>query len=154
MAYLSRFGAPSSCQQSLAGATLHPSVPDSIRGSYNEGVLALAADCPRAAAVMARLTLEAVAVDKGESTETLARRLSKHASKKHLHPSLTDWVKKGHLVGNSGAHYDPPDPVEANDAQHLINFVRDLLNHLYVLPWELDARRSAKPKWHFMQFNQ
>jgi hypothetical protein len=129
----------------LAGARLHKAIPAAIQGAYNEAVLALAANCPRAAAVMARRTLEAVTVDKGETTGTLVQRLNALSSKGLLHPSLAEWVKEVRLVGNVGAHYDPIDTVAVSDAEQLINFIHELLNYLYVLPWELDARRSAKP---------
>lgn len=129
----------------LAGARLHAAIPAPIQGIYNEGVLALAANCPRAAAVMARRTLEAVAVDKGELTGTLAQRLHSLSSKGFLHPSLVDWVREVRLVGNAGAHYDPMDIVDRQDAQQLMDFILELLNYLYVLPWELSARRTAKP---------
>ena len=129
----------------LAGAQLHQAVPAEIQSAYNEAVLALAANCPRAAAVMARRTLEAVAVDKGEATGPLASRLNSLATKGLLHPSLVEWVKEVRLVGNSGAHYDPIDVVVIEDAQQLITFIRELLSFLYVLPWELNARRAAKP---------
>jgi|CXWL01.1.fsa_nt_gi hypothetical protein len=129
----------------LAGARLHTAIPAAIQSVYNEGVLALAANCPRAAAVMARRTLEAVAVEKGETSGTLAQRLNNLSSKGLLHPSLVEWVKEVRLVGNAGAHYDPMDTIDAGDAQQLIDFIRELLNYLYVLPWELNARRAAKP---------
>lgn len=129
----------------IAGSKLHEAIPETIRGAFNEGVLALNANCPRAAAVMARRTLEAIAVDKGESSGSLAQRLNNLSTKGHLHPSLTEWVKEVRLVGNSGAHFDPLDPVESSDAKQLLDFIRELLNYVYVLPWELDARRKSKP---------
>jgi hypothetical protein len=129
----------------LAGARSHAAIPQPIQSAFNEAVLALAANCPRAAAVMARRTLEAVTVNKGETTGSLAQRLNNLSSSGHLHPSLAEWIKEVRLVGNAGAHYDPIDDVSPSDAQQLINFLRELLNYLYVLPWELQARRSAKP---------
>ena len=128
----------------LAGARLHASIPAAIKGAYNEGVLALAANCPRAAVVMARRTLEAITVDKGETAGTLAQRLQHLSTNGHLHPSLVEWIKEVRLVGNAGAHYDPMDTVAPGDAKELIDFIRELLNYLYVWPWELNARRAAK----------
>ena len=48
---------------------------------------------------------------------------------------------------DTGAHYDPMDTVDVGDAQQLIDFIRELLNYLYVLPWELNARRATKPSF-------
>lgn len=125
----------------LAGAQLHIAVPESIKSAYNEGVIALAANCPRAAAVMARRSLEAIADDKGETSGQLAARLANLAAKGLLHPSLVEWAKEVRLVGNLGAHFDPIDTVELADARQLLAFIKELLNFLYVLPWELNQRR-------------
>lgn len=129
----------------LPGAKAHPAIPEPIQDVLNEAVLALAANCPRAAAVMARRTLEAITVDKGETSGTLAQRLLALSAKGVLHPSLSDWAKEVRIVGNAGAHFDPMDTVSVKDAQQLVSFIRELLNFLYVLPFELDARRAAKP---------
>jgi hypothetical protein len=129
----------------LAGTSLHEAVPEFIRSAYNEAALALSANCPRASAVMARRTLEAIAVDKGETNGTLASRMNELSKNGHLHPSLVEWIKEVRLVGNSGAHYDPIDLVRSEDACQLLDFIKELLNYLYVLPWELNERRKPKP---------
>jgi len=129
----------------LAGGTLHGAVPAAIAGAYNEAALALSANCPRAAAVMARRTLEAIATDKGETSGDLAKRLANMAAKGLLHPTLTDWSKEVRLMGNIGAHFDPINDVSPEDARQLIDFIRELAKFLYVLPFELNARRAAKP---------
>src|SRR5690606_31875959 len=107
----------------LAGAQLHAAIPPTIASAHNEAVVALSANCPRAAAVMARRTLEAIVVDKGETTGTLAERLNNLATKGQLHPSLVDWVKEVRLVGNLGAHFDPIDNVAPEDAKQLVSFI-------------------------------
>lgn len=126
----------------LPESQVHSAVPLAIRSVYNEGVSALAANCPRAAAVMARRTLEAIAVDKGEAAGTLAARLNNLATKGLLHPSLAEWAKEVRLVGNLGAHFDPIDTVDSEDAKQLLSFIKELLNFMYVLPWELSERRA------------
>lgn len=91
---------------------------------------------------MARRTLEAIAVDKGEAAGTLAARLNNLATKGLLHPSLAEWAKEVRLVGNLGAHFDPIDTVDSEDAKQLLSFIKELLNFMYVLPWELSERRA------------
>lgn len=129
----------------LIGATLHKAIPAGISSAFNEASLALSANCPRAAAVMARRTLEAIAADKGETTGTLAQRLANLSNKGLLHPTLADWAKEVRLIGNTGAHFDPINNVELDDARQLIDFIRELTKFLYVLPFELDQRRAPKP---------
>lgn len=117
-------------------------IPASIAQVFEEATRALHADCPRAAAVMARRALEAIASDKGETKGTLAERLASLASRNVLVPTLADWSKEVRLVGNAGAHFDPIDDVSKNDAQALVSFVRELLRYLYELPAELRRRRN------------
>ena len=125
-----------------ADAQVSADVPVQIAEVFQEAVRAAHAECPRAAAVMARRTLEAIAVDKGETTGVLADRLRKLGASGVLQPTLADWAKEVRLVGNAGAHFDPMDNVSKQDAEQLNEFVRELLRYLYELPAEL-ARRKA-----------
>jgi hypothetical protein len=129
----------------LVGASLHKAVPAEIGAAFHEAVLTLSANCPRAAAVMARRTLEAIADDKGEKTGTLAQRLSNLSKKGLLHTTLSEWAKEVRLIGNAGAHFDPINDVSADDARQLVDFIRELTKFLYVLPYELNERRAGKP---------
>jgi hypothetical protein len=131
----------------LAGSSAHQAVPAEIASALNEAVLCLSANCPRAAAVMARRTLEAIATDKGggKTKDTLAQKLSNMAATGVLQPALADWAKEVRAVGNSGAHHDPIDTVSNADAAQLIEFLQALIEYLYVLPYDLAQRRAARP---------
>lgn len=118
-------------------------VPNDIAEALAEAATALAAGCYRASAVMARRTVEAVTVDQGESNGTLATRLAALSSRGVLQPTLGDWAKEVRLVGNAGAHFDPIDTVQKDDAEQLLSFVQELLHYLYELPAELNRRRSG-----------
>lgn len=124
-----------------AGARVSPDVPIQIAEVFQEAVRAKHAECPRASAVMARRTLEAITVDKGETKGPLANRLNNLATKKVLLPTLADWAKDVRLVGNDGAHFDPISSVSTKDAEALISFVGELLRYLYELPADLSRRR-------------
>jgi hypothetical protein len=125
-----------------AAAHVSADVPGDIAEVFQEAVQALHAECPRASAVMARRTLEAITVEKGVSGNSLAERLKNMASTGALHPTLADWAKEVRLVGNAGAHFDPITKVTKEDAGQLIAFVRELLKYLYELPAELARRRG------------
>jgi hypothetical protein len=127
------------------GATLHTVVPEQIREAFHEAALALAANCPRAAAVMARRTLEAIAAERGEANGTLADRLKRLSAAGVLHPTLADWSAEVRLVGNTGAHFDPLDRITIEDARQLIEFISELARYIYVLPHELSVRRQPPP---------
>jgi hypothetical protein len=129
----------------LPDTKLPESIPTEIAEAFAEAVKAIHAKCPRAAAVMARRTLEAITVDKGETKGTLSDRLKELGNKGILYPTLSDWAKEVRLIGNSGAHFDPITKVSIQDAQQLISFIRELLKYLYELPADLAKRRTSSP---------
>lgn len=126
----------------LPETNLSSDIPKEISEIFGESAVTLAANCPRASAVMSRRTLEAIAVDKGEDQGNLAVRLDNLASRGILQPTLADWAKEVRLIGNQGAHFDPMQMVTIDDAKQLLSFVRELLKYLYELPAELARRRS------------
>lgn len=122
-------------------------VPSEISSAFAEAATALYANCPRASTVMARRALEAITVDKGETSGNLVTRLRNLATKNILQPTLADWADEVRLVGNVGAHYDVINQVERDDAQQLVKFVRELIRYLYELPADLARRRQgAQPQ--------
>jgi hypothetical protein len=125
-----------------ADAHASADIPTDIAEAFKEASRALHADCPRASAVMARRTLEAITVDKGETRGDLADRLKNLAAKGVLLPTLADWAKQVRLLGNVGAHFDPIKDISKKDAEQLVTFVRELLKYLYELPAELSRRRA------------
>lgn len=127
----------------LPQARKSPDVPSEIADALAEAATALAAGCYRASAVMARRTLEAVTVDQGQTSGTLAARLTALSSSGVLQPTLGDWAREVRLVGNTGAHFDPIETVQREDAEQLLSFVQELLRYLYELPAELNRRRSG-----------
>lgn len=127
----------------LTEANLSPDIPKEIADVFNESVMTSAANCPRASVVMARRTLEAIAFDKGEKDGSLYDKLESLNKKGILHPNLADWATEVRLIGNKGAHFDPMDKVDVEDAKELIAFVRELLRYIYELPSELNRRRSG-----------
>jgi hypothetical protein len=126
----------------LPETNLSTDIPKEISEIFGEAATTLAANCPRASAVMLRRTLEAIVTDQGEPTGTLASRLDNLASKGILQPTLSDWAKEVRLIGNQGAHFDPIQMVTIDDAKQLLSFVRELLKYLYELPAELARRRT------------
>lgn len=129
----------------LPDAKLGTDVPEAIRGAYSEAATALAAGCLRAAAVMARRTLEAICADQGFAEKTLAASLTALAGSGKLVASMADWAKEVRLVGNKGAHFDPLDVVTTEDVRQLLSFLAELLKFTYELPAELKRRRGEVP---------
>jgi len=122
---------------------LSEDVPDAIADVYLESLRAHMAGCYRAAAVMARRTLEAVTADQGESDGRLVDRLERMAAGHKLLPTLADWATELRLVGNVGAHFDAMNDVSKDDAAALLGFLRELMKYLYELPAQLARRRGG-----------
>lgn len=128
----------------LPQAAVSPAVPTEITEAFSEAITCLSAQAPRAAAAMARRTLEAITVNQGETKGVLADRLKALATRNLLQPNLADWAKEVRLIGNTGAHFDLLEQVTLEDAKDLINFIRELVRYLYELPADLDKRRKAR----------
>lgn len=127
----------------LPTAQVSVDVPAHIAAIFAEAVTALAARIPRAASLMARATLEAITVDKGEAQkDNLKTRIRNLANKNILQPDLAAWADEIRLIGNAGAH-DVNAPVSLADVEQLVSFIRELLRYLYELPAELAKRRIA-----------
>lgn len=127
----------------LPTARISSDVPAHITAIFAEAVTALAARIPRAASLMARATLEAITVDKGEAQrDNLKTRIRNLASKNILQPDLAAWAEEIRLLGNAGAH-DVNAPVSLADVEQLVSFIRELLKYFYELPAELARRRAT-----------
>jgi hypothetical protein len=128
----------------MTGAVVHHAVPEAIRFALQEAEATFAANCFRAATIMARHALEAIAADQGAEKGKLVDRVKALADCHKLQPNLADWATEVRLVGNAGAH-GPLDNVSEDDAKDLLAFMQELVNYLYVLPFELQERRKNKP---------
>lgn len=125
----------------LPESNLTADIPKEIADVFCEASMSLFANCPRASVVMSRRTLEAITVDKGETSGTLAERLLNLNKKGILHSTLSEWAKEVRLIGNIGAHFDPIEKINLDDAKQLLTFIRELLKYLYELPAELKRKR-------------
>jgi hypothetical protein len=129
----------------LPASKLTTDAPDSIKDSFAEAGRCLAAGCPRASAVMARRTLEAICADQGVSERTLSDSLAVLSKSGKLIAALADWSREVRLVGNKGAHYDALENVASTDVAQLLSFLTELCKYFYEMPAELKRRRESSP---------
>jgi len=130
-------------------ADLYPDIPESVVSAFSEGMRALSANCPRAAAVMFRGMLTAVVRDKGseaaQQAPTLYQQLKVMEQEGSLYPSLVEWAEEIRLVGNAGAHFDELDPVDQAEAAGLSRLCRNLINVVYESPARIRRGRRPQP---------
>jgi hypothetical protein len=128
-------------------ADLDASIPEEIRHAYQEGIRAMWAQAPNAAAVMFRRTLEGVVKKSGSAAaQTAARKnlasgLQAMAAEGALDKSLAEWAKEIRIVANFGAHFDPQDDVSPEEADNLSRLIREVLRYLYEMPARIQRTR-------------
>jgi hypothetical protein len=130
-------------------ADLDASIPESVAEAYREGVRAMWARAPRAAAVMFRRTLEAIVKTNGSeaakaaANKNLATGLSVMADEGALDRSLAEWAKEIRIVGNVGGHFDLVDDVAPEEAHNLSRLLRELMRYLYEMPARIGRSRGG-----------
>jgi hypothetical protein len=127
---------------------LDSEVPEPVGSAFSEGMRALSANCPRAAAVMFRGMLATVVGDKGSDAAkagpNLHQQLKAMEQEGTLHPSLVEWATEIRLVGNAGAHFDELAPVDRAEATDLARLCRQLINVVYETPARIRRARQAR----------
>ena len=93
---------------------------------------------------MSRRTLEAITNEKGETSGNLYKRIKSLLEKGILDKNLGDWANEIRLIGNNGAHFDPINDVEKEDANQIILFIEELIKYLYIMPAEIAKRRKSR----------
>lgn len=130
-------------------ADLEDSIPSDIAKAYAEGIRAMWAQAPNAAAVMFRRTLEGVVKTSGSAAaqtaaeKRLADGLQVMADEGTLDKSLAQWAKEIRIVANFGAHFDLTDEVTADEAENLSKLIREVLRYLYEMPARI--QRTKQP---------
>lgn len=119
--------------------------PPDIAERYREAVGALNCGIPRAACIMARNTLEAVAVEHGSPTGSLAGKLRYLAEKQLISPVLFQWAEEIREFGNIAAH-DAERKVSPTleDASDAVLFTKIFLLYVYTLPAKIDEARKRR----------
>lgn len=130
-------------------ADLDPDIPEPVASAFSEGIRALSATRPRAAAAMFGGTLTEVVRDKGgeaaQQAPTLYQQLEAMEQEGTLHPSLADWTHEIRLVRNAGAHVDKLEPIEQSEAADLAQLCRHLITTIYETPARIRRARRPQP---------
>jgi hypothetical protein len=127
---------------------LDPDIPEPVGSAFTEGMRALSANCPRAAAVMFRGMLTAVVRDQGSEAAQQARALYQQLKAMEqegtLHPSLVEWAAEIRLVGNAGAHFDELEQVTQAEAADLSRLCQQLITVVYETPARIRRARRLQ----------
>lgn len=121
--------------------------PAGVRSDYVEAQRCLEIGAYRAAALMARRLLEAIAVDLGATSWQLAAKLAELSERGVIDGRLLEWATALKEVGNEAAH-NLAAPASREDATDALAFAEALADYVYTFRARFDrfkARREAVP---------
>lgn len=137
-------------------------VPPPIRADFSEALRCEWIRAYKACVVMCRRTVQAGALKLGApKNSNLNQQIDWLFDQGKITESLKDFAHEVRLTGNAGAHPDKNSGVVATapvqnaveddaledvtpqDAQDIVEFTREFLHHVYVMPAKLKARRAT-----------
>jgi hypothetical protein len=121
-------------------------VPNPIADAASEAYACYSIRSYRAAILLARSVVEAVAKDKGITTGNLSQKIDKLADADHIRPLIKESAHEIRHLGNGMAHGDFIEPTEEDDALDVLEFMSAVLTEVYQLPAQVNARRSTREK--------
>jgi hypothetical protein len=132
-------------------ADLDPSIPEPLTEAFVEGVRSHGAKAPHAAAVMFRRTVEGIVRDKGgpEAVKQLDNgdlpgALAHMKTEGALDNTLYEWAMEIRALGNTGGHFDAFENVSPDQAEALLQVVRQLFRYVYEEPARIRELRESR----------
>jgi len=120
------------------------SVPSNIREDFREGLRCRWAGAHRATLVMCRRAIQSSCLELKAQGERLTDQIDDLAARGKITQALQEMAHEVRLAGSEGAHPDRAGLSDATqkDADDIIAFTREYLQHVYVMPAQLEARRA------------
>lgn len=119
-------------------------VPEYIADAASEAYSCFSIRAYRAAILMARSVVEAVAKDKGITKGLLANKIDALAEANHIRPLIQQSAHEIRHLGNDMAHGDFVEPTAAEDAEDMLDFMSVVLAEVYQLPAQVNARQATR----------
>lgn len=119
-------------------------VPTDIASAASEAYACFSINANRAAVLLARTTVEAIAKDKGISNGNLYTKIETMAQKNIITDQLKDEAHEIRFLGNDMAHGDLGTPVVESDASDILGFLDTLLDYVYQQPLAIQKRRKLR----------
>lgn len=119
-------------------------VPTDIASAASEAYACFSINANRAAVLLARTTVEAIAKDKGVSSGNLYSKIEAMAEQSIITDQLKDEAHEIRFLGNDMAHGDLGTPVVESDASDILGFLDTLLDYVYQQPIAIQKRRELR----------
>jgi len=120
------------------------SVPPEVSADFKEALRCHWVEAYKASVVMCRRALQSSVLALGAKDEKLVEQIDFLFAKGKITEPLKDFAHEVRLTGNDGAHPDKDGLVSVTekDALDMIEFTREYLHHVYVMPAKLKARQT------------
>lgn len=119
-------------------------VPEWIADAASEAYSCYSIRSYRAAILLARSVVEAVAKDKGIAKGNLADKIDALAEVGHIRTLIQSSAHEIRHLGNDMAHGDFVEPTTVEDAEDVLDFMSVVLAEVYQLPAQVNARQSTR----------
>jgi len=126
--------------------TVDPAVPKGIAEDFREALRCWWVEAYKATVTMCRRSIQASCLAQGaDKKKKLVGQIDELAAKGFITEPLKQFAHEVRLEGNDGAHPDPDglENVTQKDAVDIIEFTREYLHHVYVMPAKLQARKNT-----------
>src|SRR5260370_13990863 len=119
-------------------------VPASVSEDFKEALRCHFIRAHRAVVVMCRRAIQQSAIELKANGSKLINQIDDLFRNGKITESLKDFAHEVRLTGNDGAHPDKDglSDVTEIDANEIIEFTREYLHHVYVMPAKLAARKA------------
>ncbi|MGY2876540.1 hypothetical protein ACVW00_003730 [Marmoricola sp. URHA0025 HA25] len=121
-----------------------PDIPEQIAQAATEATMCLSFAAYRAVGSLARAVIEATAKDKGMSAGGLVDKIDALEASAHIRPHTKEQAHEIRHFGNDMAHGDFVAPVIREEAEEVIELMREVLDEVYQSPARLEKRRNAR----------
>jgi len=123
--------------------TVDPAVPASVSEDFKEALRCHFIKSYRATVVMCRRAIQQSAIELKATGNKLINQIDDLYKNGKITESLKDFAHEVRLTGNDGAHPDKDGLADVNetDSNEIIEFTREYLHHVYVMPAKLAARK-------------
>lgn len=120
-------------------------VPQGIAADFSEALRCDWISAYKGCVVLCARAIQASAIALGAKKKKLTDQIDELFDMGKITESLKDFAHEIRVTRNLGAHPDKDglDDVEDSDSKDIIQFTREYLHHIYVMPALLAARRKA-----------
>lgn len=119
-------------------------VPQTIAEAASEAYACYSIRSYRAAVLLARAVVEAVAKDKGKTKGNLKTKIDGLESDRLVNPQLAETAHEIRFIGNDMAHGDFITEITEEECDDVLNFMTSLLEEIYQRPAKLSRFREQR----------